>query len=96
MNRLDDVEVIHLAATTDLMDGDGSFDNDATRRRIGRIVVRGEFGPLLAAALPECQISVASGETHITAQVRDEAELFGVLDRLRDLGAALVSVSIDP
>jgi hypothetical protein len=39
---------------------------------------------------------VASGETHITAQVRDEAELFGVPERLRDLGAALVSVSIDP
>lgn len=55
----------------------------------------GEFGPLLAAALPECQIAVVSGETHITAQVRDEAELFGVLERLRDLGAALVSVSID-
>ena len=96
MNRLDDAEVIRLAARTDLMDGDGSFDDEATRRRVGRIVVRGEFGPLLAAALPECQISVASGETHITAQVRDEAELFVVPERLRDLGAALVSVSIDP
>jgi hypothetical protein len=96
VKRLDDAVVIRLAATTDLMDGDGSFDKEATRRRIGRIVVRGEFGPLLAAALPECQIAVVSGETHITAQVRDEAELFGVLERLRDLGAALVSVSIDP
>jgi hypothetical protein len=37
-----------------------------------------------------------SGETHITAVVRDEAELFGLLERLRDLGAALISVSIDP
>jgi hypothetical protein len=34
--------------------------------------------------------------TRLTAQVRDEAELFGQLERLRDLGAALVSVSIDP
>jgi hypothetical protein len=65
-------------------------------RRLGRIVVRGEFGPLLGAALPECDIAVLSGETHITARVRDEAELFGVLERLRDLGAALVSVAIDP
>jgi hypothetical protein len=39
---------------------------------------------------------VLSGETHLTAQVRDEAELSGLLERLRDLGAALVSVSIDP
>jgi hypothetical protein len=72
----------------------------STKRRLvggsAALSWRGEFGPLLAAALPECQISVASGETHVTAPVRDEAELFGVLERLRDLGAALVSVSVDP
>ena len=95
VNRLGDAGVDRLSTRTDLMDGDGSFDTEATRRRVGRIVVRGEFGPLLAAALPECQISVASGETHSTAWVRHEAELFGVLERLRDLGATLVSVSID-
>jgi hypothetical protein len=64
--------------------------------RVGRIVVRGEFGPLLGAALPECEIAVLSGETHVTAYIRDEAELYGLLGRLRDLGAVLVSVSIDP
>jgi hypothetical protein len=64
--------------------------------RVGRIVVRGEFGPLLGAALPECDIAVLSGETHINARVRDEAELFGVVERLRDLGAEFVSVAIDP
>ena len=78
------------------MDRDRSHAPATGRRRIGRIVVRGEFGPLLGAALPECEIVVLSGETHLTAQVRDEAELFGLLERLRDLGAALVSVSIDP
>jgi len=67
-----------------------------SRVRIGRIVVRGEFGPLLAAALPECEIAALSGETHVTARVRDEAELFGVVGRLRDLGASIVSLSIDP
>lgn len=59
-------------------------------------VVRGEFGPLLGAALPECEIAVLSGETHLIAYVRDEAELYGLLQRLRDLGAELASVSIDP
>jgi hypothetical protein len=78
------------------MDRDRSHAPATGPRRIGRIVVRGEFGPLLCAALPECEIAVLSGETHLTAQVRDEAELFGLLERLRDLGAALVSVSIDP
>jgi len=58
--------------------------------------VRGEFGPLLYAALPECEIAVLCGETHITARVRDEAELFGVIGRLQDLGASLVSVDLDP
>jgi hypothetical protein len=51
---------------------------------------------LLGAALPECEIAVLSGETHVTAEVRDEAELFRILGRLRDLGAGLVSVSVDP
>jgi hypothetical protein len=78
------------------MDRDTSRATPAGRRRVGRIVVRGEFGPLLGAAMPECEIAVLSGETHLTAQLRDEAELFGLLERLRDLGAALVSVSIDP
>jgi hypothetical protein len=78
------------------MECDRSRSNAATRGRVGRIVVRGEFGPLLGAALPECEIAVLSGETHVTAYVRDEAELFGLLGRLRDFGAELVSVSIDP
>ena len=78
------------------MDHDRSPPSAPARRRIARIVVRGEFGPLLGAALPECEIAVLSGETHVTARVRDEAELYGVLGRLRDLGAALVSASLDP
>ena len=78
------------------MEHDRSSDDAVTRGQIGRIVVRGEFGLLLAAAFPECEIATVSGETHLTAFVRDEAELFGVLERLRDFGAALVSVSIGP
>lgn len=78
------------------MDRDRARASATGHRRVGRIVVRGEFGPLLGAALPECEIAVLSGETHLTAEMRDEAELFGLLERLRDLGAALVSVSIDP
>lgn len=78
------------------MGRDRNSESVAARWRVGRIVVRGEFGPLLAAALPDCEITVGSGQTYITTRVRDEAELFGVVDRLRDFGAALVSLSIDP
>jgi hypothetical protein len=65
-------------------------------RRLGRIVVRGEFGALLDVALPECEVARLSGETHVTTRLRDEAELFGLLGRLRDFGAEIVSVSVDP
>jgi hypothetical protein len=75
---------------------DEAVNRGAGTRRLGRIVVRGEFGPVLDAALPECEIAALSGETHVTARLRDEAELFGLLGRLRDFGAVLVSVSIDP
>jgi hypothetical protein len=57
--------------------------------------VRGEFGPLLAAVLPECEIVARCGNTEVKAFVRDEAELFGILERLRDFGATLVSVLFD-
>lgn len=70
-------------------------DNDVPRRRTGKDVVRGEFGPLLEAAFPGCEIATAPGTTQITAYVRDEAELFGVVERLRDLGVAVLSFSID-
>jgi hypothetical protein len=57
---------------------------------------RGESGPLLGAALPDCEIAALSGETHIRARARDEAELYGLLERLRDFGVELVSISLDP
>jgi hypothetical protein len=78
------------------MDPNRRLDGRLPHRRVGRIVVRGEFGPVLEAALPECAIARMSGETHITMKVRDESELYGLLASLRDLGASLVSVSLDP
>ena len=78
------------------MDAHQTRVDGSSRRRVARIVVRGEFGPLIGAALPECDIAVLSGETHVTAHMRDEAELFGLLGRLRDLGAVLLSVLVDP
>jgi hypothetical protein len=60
---------------------------DCGARRVRAAAVRGA---------PQCEVAIVSGETHLTAHVRDEAELFGVVERLRDLGAAFVSISIDP
>jgi hypothetical protein len=63
--------------------------------RLGRVVLRGEFGPLLKAAMRECEITVVAGETHVLVPMRDQAEAFGVLDRLRDLGAEILRFSVD-
>jgi hypothetical protein len=76
------------------MDREQRKTAEVNRQRTAHIAVRGEFGPRLAATLPECEITSAAGETHITVRVRDDAELFGVLERLRDLGAELVSLSM--
>jgi hypothetical protein len=61
---------------------------------VARIVLRSEWGPLLSAALPECEITVGSGTTRLVASVRDQAELFGLLERLRNLGAEISSVDV--
>jgi hypothetical protein len=77
------------------MDGKGASHGPTPPDRIGRFVVRGEFGPLLQAAMPECEIVVVPGETHLVAPMRDQAEAFGLLNRLRDLGAEILRFSID-
>ncbi len=55
-----------------------------------QIVLRGECRTLLAGVLDGAQIDAADGETFVTASVRDESELYGLLDRLRDLALHIV------
>lgn len=60
-----------------------------------RIAVRGRLSERLGSAFegltlePGHQLSVLVGE------IRDQAHLYGVLDRIRDLGLELVSVRED-
>ena len=61
---------------------------------IGHIVVRGEFGPTVSAAFDDCEIAMLPGETLLTLPVVDQASLYGVLNRLQDFGASLISVSV--
>jgi hypothetical protein len=55
-----------------------------------RIVVRGAVSPRLAETI-EC-VSVSDQETVLTADVVDQAQLHGILERLRDLGIDLVRI----
>jgi hypothetical protein len=57
-----------------------------------RIVVAGRLSARFAAGLPGLAIERAGPRTLLLATVRDRAELYGLLDRLRDLGVDLVAV----
>ncbi|MFL5960134.1 MAG: hypothetical protein ACJ75G_07735 [Gaiellaceae bacterium] len=57
------------------------------------IVVRGRLGNRLDGMFGGLQIRSRSGETELVGPVIDQAELFGLLTCLRDLGIDLVSVN---
>jgi hypothetical protein len=60
-----------------------------------RIVVRGEFGELLSTAFADVTIETGEGKTMLISEVRDSQELYGLVDRLRDHGVHIESVSQD-
>jgi hypothetical protein len=57
------------------------------------IVINGELGARFAAAFSGMTIRAADGQTHITGDVLDQSHMHGILDRIRDLGIELVSVT---
>jgi hypothetical protein len=60
--------------------------------RLFRIVVRGEFGDLLGTAFEDISTESSEGRTVLTARIRDEQHLYGIMDRLRDLGIHIISL----
>ena len=58
-----------------------------------RVVVRGGLGPSFASAFEELELVSRGGETSLTGSFADQAQLHGLLDRLRDLGIPIVSVN---
>jgi hypothetical protein len=59
-----------------------------------RICVRGRLTQRLgsAFAVEEMVVETHSSDSALICRMRDQAELYGVLDRIRDLGLELVSV----
>jgi hypothetical protein len=70
-----------------------SMDEPSTGREHYRIVVAGEFGDLLSAAFDDVTVSAGGGKTVLIARVRDNQELYGLMDRLRDHGVQLEKVT---
>jgi hypothetical protein len=57
------------------------------------IVVRSEFDERFAAAFDEMTIRCEGGRTHMVGEVIDQAQLHGLLERTRNLGIELISVT---
>ena len=64
-----------------------------------QIIVRGECGMLLAGIVDDLTAESSQGRTRVVVSVRDESELYGLLDRLQDLAVHIISLnelSADP
>jgi hypothetical protein len=57
-----------------------------------RIVLRGELSDRFAAAFDGMTTEPGCGETALVGRVRDQAHLYGILERVRDFGLELLRV----
>ena len=57
-----------------------------------QICVRGRLTERLAAALEGMALHAGAVNSMFTGEVEDQSQLYGLLDRLRDLGLELISV----
>ena len=57
-----------------------------------RIVVRGRLTDRFAASFDGMSAEAGDGETALVGRVRDQAHLYGILERLRDFGLELLRV----
>jgi hypothetical protein len=58
-----------------------------------RVVVRGLLGKHLAGVFDQLEVDPRPGQTSLTGNFADQAQLHGLLDQLRDLGIHLISVN---
>lgn len=66
--------------------------SDSPRRY--RISVRGDCAELLASGIDRIEVeSVLGGTTTVVVGVRDDSEVYGVLDRLQDFALHIVSLT---
>ena len=57
------------------------------------IVVRGEIGNQFSVAFEGMRLRHARGQTVLEGEVRDQAQLHGLIERIQDMGLELVSVN---
>jgi hypothetical protein len=57
-----------------------------------QIRIRGRVTERFESALEGMELQTGTSETVFTGEIQDQAQLYGLLDRVRDLGLELVSV----
>jgi hypothetical protein len=78
------------------MESDGT---QAMRKGTGtvyRIVVESELSGGYASAFEEMEMETKDGDTILTGKIIDQPHIFGILDRINDLGLRLLSVQALP
>lgn len=64
------------------------------------ICVRGRVTERLGSAIEGMRLESRATETAFIGEIRDQSQLYGLLDRVRDLGLELISVqpwlAVDP
>jgi hypothetical protein len=61
-----------------------------------RICIRGCLTERLGSALEGLRLEAGATETVFTGEIHDQSQLYGLLERVRDLGLELVSVEPEP
>jgi hypothetical protein len=61
-----------------------------------RIVLRGRLAERFESAFEGMVLEPGHGQTALVGEIRDQAHLYGLLDRLRDFGIDLVAVEPAP
>jgi hypothetical protein len=76
------------------MDANGIEPTEPVKRY--RLVVRGALSERFASAFEGMTLVPAngSGTTALVGDVRDQAQLYGLLDRVRDFGLELVALEV--
>jgi len=69
---------------------------DSRSRRRYEIVVRGRLSNRYECAFDGATLVPRNGQTMIRADLADQSQLYGLLNRLRDFGIELVSVNAVP
>ena len=64
-----------------------------TSRQRYEIVVRGRLSERYESAFDGVTLEPRPGETRLHADLADQSQLYGLLNRLRDLGIELISVN---